>query len=84
MGLTVELLTVVARMICGPMKERYAKIKFKYKLRIHHGYVGFALLLMHILYPLDTIFILGIALLLSDALHHFVVLPLWVGTTEFP
>jgi hypothetical protein len=78
-----EFATIIARLIFGSKKE-----KFDFnppKIRIHHGYVGIAILLVaSLFFPYEAVFILGWVLFLSDALHHFVVLPLWVKRTEFP
>ena len=49
-------------------------------VRIHHGYIGVALIVVYLLRrrpktPLFTwILVLGLALLFSDAIHHFLVL----------
>jgi len=54
-------------------------------VRIHHGYVGLALVAVgHWFVSNEHLIILGWALFLSDVTHHFVVLPVWVGRTEFP
>ena len=61
--------------------------RLTFGLRIHHGYVGVLLLLLATLplspFPLRLGIVAGLSLALSDALHHFVVLPLAVGATEF-
>ena len=61
--------------------------RLTFGLRIHHGYAGILLLLLATLplspFPLRLGIIVGLGLALSDALHHFVVLPLSVGATEF-
>jgi hypothetical protein len=56
--------------------------------RIHHGYPGVALAGVTAVgipdHPIVWgVVVVGWALLLSDAVHHFVVLPLAVGRTEF-
>jgi len=85
LGLLIEAVTIICRSIFGSNKARYKKIKFKYKIRIHHGYIGILLILIYYLfYQLDYIFIIGGALLLSDIIHHFIVLPILTGKTEFP
>ncbi len=63
-------------------------------LRIHHGYVGLALLVLWTAcgaprrasdcWWRSWLLAGGIALALSDAVHHFIVLRLAVGSTEFP
>jgi len=82
--LAIEFFTIIARILFGSMKEKYKKIKFQYKLRIHHGYLGIILVLIHLFYPIELFFIAGLSLLFSDVIHHFFVLPVWVGKTEFP
>jgi hypothetical protein len=57
-------------------------------VRVHHGYPGIALVGVSfagvLAGPVDSaVVIVGWGLLLSDAVHHFVVLPLTVGRTEF-
>ncbi len=54
----------------------------QWPVRTHHGYVGIVLLFFKTFS--EWAFIVGAALILSDALHHFVVLPATVGSTEFP
>ena len=84
-ALIFELVTIFGRMIFGDMKTTFKKYKSYLKVRIHHGYIGLALILAYyFLYPIEEIYLLGVALFISDALHHFVVLPIWVGRTEFP
>ena len=53
-------------------------------VRIHHGYVGVGVVLTGILLsptgPWQApVLIVGFALLVSDLLHHFVVLPVCLG-----
>ena len=83
-SLVIELLTIGGRLYFGPMKERFRKMRFKYKARIHHGYIGVLLILFYLFIKSELLFITGMSLFLSDLIHHFVVLPLWIGRTEFP
>lgn len=55
-----------------------------WKPRIHHGYIGILLLGAYFFIPNEWLAIIGASLILSDASHHFAVLPLTVGSTEFP
>lgn len=80
----IELLTIIDRLIFGSVKEKYQKWKFKYKIRIHHGYIGLLLIIINLGYYSKALYIIGLSLFISDAIHHFIVLPLWVGRTEFP
>lgn len=57
-------------------------------IRIHHGYLGIILLLFSLIPALPIYFrnillILGSSLLLSDLIHHFIVLWLITGDPQF-
>ncbi|TWU06437.1 hypothetical protein [Stieleria varia] len=58
-------------------------------LRIHHSYIGAAIVLLVIptihRYPKIAryLLIVGASLILSDLIHHFVVLAYWVGDPQF-
>ncbi len=63
--------------------------KLTFGLRIHHGYIGVVMVVLSLLFsrtnkPFRQILLItGIALVLSDAVHHFVVLWLITGSPEF-
>lgn len=80
--LVIELSTIVGRAVFGSMRKRHAKMKLP--VRIHHGYVGLAMVLVNIAVGSELLFVVGAAMFLSDFVHHFIVLPIWVGRTEFP
>ena len=75
----IEIITCIGRFW---LKQRARN--WNWPVRIHHGYVGIALLLLWFALPKDMLLVGGASLVLSDAIHHFVVLPLAVGSTEFP
>jgi len=81
-ALAIEILTVLGRSFLGSVKNFYKKHSLR--IRIHHGYVGIILILANLYFKNDNLLIAGTSLLISDAIHHFIVLPLWVGKTEFP
>jgi hypothetical protein len=80
----IEFTTIISRYFFGSMKTRYKNFKSKYKVRIHHGYIGLVLVLIHLIFTNNLLYIIGSALFLSDTIHHFIVLPIWVKKTEFP
>ncbi len=81
--LGIVAFTILGRAVFGSMKKHYPKRLLK--VRIHHGYMGLVLMAIGSGLGLEEwIFTLGAALFLSDVLHHFLILPLWVGKTEFP
>lgn len=82
--LIIECILIIGRLIFGSMKETFNKHKDKLKVRIHHGYIGVILVLVYLSWAYSPLLIVGMSLLLSDLIHHFIVLPLWVGRTEFP
>lgn len=82
--LGIEILTIAGRLLFGSAKKVYSKIKFRHKIRIHHGYIGILLLIIYCITTNDLLILIGAALALSDAIHHFIILPVWIGKTEFP
>lgn len=81
----IEILTILSRILYGSTQEKFRKNKSKYKVRIHHGYWGIALIILYYFFvQIEIIGVMGYALLITDAIHHFIVLPIWVGKTEFP
>lgn len=79
-----EIIIILGRLYFSSAKEIYKNNKFKYKIRIHHGYIGLIFILIFFLTPIKILLILGIPLLASDFIHHFIVLPLLIKKTEFP
>ena len=75
------LVNCVCRMVFGSGRNFWSH---RFPLRIHHGYVGLLVVVVALFYSIDWLFILGFSAFLSDAVQHFVVLPIWVGRTEFP
>ena len=89
--LLIETITLILRFGCKlesttDTKSFIAPLTFG--IRIHHGYIGLAILLLTYacfrkskfaawLYPI------GIALFLSDIIHHFLVLWPIIGTPQF-
>ncbi len=82
----IVLLTVVLEIITciGRFGFKMRARDWKMPVRIHHGYVGLALMVAWFFLRVDLLMIIGASLLISDAVHHFVVLWLIVGRTEFP
>jgi len=56
-------------------------------LRIHHGYVGLAMMIVGLLLArgivLRWLLIVGAALVVSDLVHHFLILWLITGSPQF-
>ena len=75
-----ELVTIFSRLKLGSIKKFYKKTKIKF--RFHHGYTGVLMMLAYFILPYEILLSVGSALILSDLLHHFVVLPLWIGERE--
>ncbi len=79
----LESITILGRFFFGSMRAFHKKRKLP--IRIHHGYIGlFLIILYYSTTPYSLILIIGGGLFLSDLLHHFAVLPIWVRDTEFP
>jgi len=72
-----EFLTMISRLVFGSAK-RFFKIR---KIpHIHHMYLGLILIIFYNYWYLLEI---GIAMVVQDLMHHFIVLPLWIGESEF-
>jgi hypothetical protein len=91
----IEIVTCIGRFGFDiSMKEKEGAITaLIFGVRIHHGYVGaFCLLSAFVItrfklkgdFNTNLLYIGGWALLISDIIHHFIVLYLIVGKTEFP
>lgn len=78
----IEIITIIAR----KLKLNSYKIQkdLGLKVHIHHMYIGIALLIINFFFQKERIFIIGISLIISDLIHHFIVLPLWIKKTAFP
>ena len=75
-GLALELVTVTARLI---LDKKSSAIQAQLKIhRLHHSYLGLILLVFYFLWSREWLLILGGGIVLSDLLHHFVVVPLLV------
>ena len=86
----VEFATIVLRFGSGWRSPEVTRCCARWTAgwRVHHGYVGVALLVVAWLAPLPAAlaaftWIAGIALALSDAIHHFAVLWPVTGSHEF-
>jgi hypothetical protein len=86
----IELFTVWMRFGVGLQSTRdtMAMAPWTFGLRIHHGYVGLAFLLACLVLSRrpairNLVAMVGIGLLVSDLVHHFVVLWLTTGSPEF-
>jgi hypothetical protein len=89
-GLLIEMLTCILRFGIKLQSTRDTTFigRFTFGYRVHHGYIG----LIAILAALSPLlrgrvrvwtFRVGLALLLSDLLHHFVVLWITTGSPQF-
>ncbi|MEZ6058752.1 MAG: hypothetical protein R3C19_00150 [Planctomycetaceae bacterium] len=85
--LTFEAITIVARITAGQSAAEWLEeTRPPLLLQIHHMFWSVPLILLALLLssrPRIAIVLwsVSLALILSDLMHHFVVLPLWVGNT---
>lgn len=77
--ISTEAAIVLDRKFFGSMRKYY-----KHKIRIHHGYTGILCVIISLFRPADALLIFGSAMFFSDLIHHFVVLPAWIKSREFP
>ena len=84
-----ELLTVILRFGFTLQSTRDSQFlsELTFGYRIHHGYLGVALLLVSIVLShsamRNLLIIIGLGLLISDAIHHLLVLWSITGSPEF-
>jgi len=68
-------------------KEVYIKIMRKFKIKrfyhFHHLFLGIIIALVFYFYEHETLFNIGLGVISSDLLHHFIVLWLIMGNPEF-
>jgi len=91
LGLGIEVLTIGGRFGLGVQTATDTTFlgELTFGLRIHHGYIGIMLLPIGWLFfrqnhgLRNLILMIGIGLLLSDLIHHFLVLWSVTGSPEF-
>lgn len=73
--IVIELVTIFFRLT---MRLRSKILQGKLRLpRVHHGYIGMVFLLASFVFPtLSALWVIGWALVISDLLHHYTVMPL--------
>jgi len=88
--LVIEAITALLRFKFGIQATQSTAFigNFTFGIRIHHGYFGIILLLVSLIptlpiYLRNMLLVLGSSLLLSDLIHHFVVLWLVTGDAQF-
>ena len=91
----IELTTYIFRFGFN-IHSKTIQEKFNFPLRIHHMYLGFFLILLGFFFPIAlfpdfilngtaiTLLDLGLAIILSDMIHHFFILPLFHQKIDFP
>ena len=87
-ALFIELATILIRFAFKiSSKDIYVKImrKFKFKkfYHFHHLFLGIIFALFFYFYEQEALFNVGLGIITSDILHHFVVLWLLMGNPEF-
>lgn len=89
--LLIEGITIFMRFGLGLQSTRDTAFLAKYTmgLRIHHGYIGILIVVLTLVFSRlpsgirNWLLAIGGALFLSDIIHHFIVLWIFVGNPEF-
>lgn len=88
--LVIEAITALLRFGFGIQSTQSTAFiaNYTFGIRIHHGYLGVILLLIALIstipvYVRNILIILGSSMLLSDLIHHFIVLWLITGDPQF-
>ncbi|MAE49638.1 hypothetical protein CMI48_02305 [Candidatus Pacearchaeota archaeon] len=84
----IEAITIFGRFFFKLSSKRiYIKLikrfEFKFFIHFHHLFFGLILSLVSFHYGFVFLFNLGFAMVLSDLVHHFVVLWIIIGNPEF-
>ncbi|MBT4604104.1 hypothetical protein HOC01_00555 [archaeon] len=80
----VELITITCRYFFGNIKNKFKKFQLNPQLRLHHGELGLIFIILNfIFFHNQLVLITGWTLFLSDMIHRFIVLPIWVGETKY-
>ncbi len=87
-ALFIELASMLMRFVFKiSSKEVYVKIMRKFKLKrfyhFHHLFLGMIIALFFYFYWHEILFNIGLGIISSDLIHHFVVLWLIMGNPEF-
>ncbi len=80
-GIALALIIEAATLMCRMgFRLRSAEIQRRLHVpRIHHSYIGVFLLALGLIAPHEWLFVLGIAFVLSDAVHHALMVPMIGG-----
>ena len=87
-ALFIELATILVRFVFKvSSKEVYVKIMRKFRLKkfyhFHHLFLGVIVALIFYSFEQDFLFNIGLGIVSSDLIHHFIVLWLIMGNPEF-
>lgn len=90
LGIVIETITCILRFVLDLQSTRDTGHlrHFTFGLRIHHGYIGLIAIVfaMGLTMPRSVRrwgFVIGMALLVSDLVHHFIVLWYTTGSPQF-
>jgi hypothetical protein len=79
-GIALALIIEAATLMCRMgFHMKSAEIERRHMPRIHHSYIGILFLALNLVAPHEWLFVLGIALVLSDIMHHVLAVPMVGG-----
>ncbi|HIJ04536.1 MAG: hypothetical protein QT08_C0008G0004 [archaeon GW2011_AR17] len=91
----IELITYILRFGFN-VHSKTMQQKFNFPMRVHHMYLGILLVIPGFFFPITlfpdfilngvaiTFLDIGLAIMLSDMIHHFSILPLFHQKIDFP
>jgi len=94
LAIVIEIMTYILR-FGYDLHSRTIQKKFKFPVRVHHMYVGaffagvgpfYSPQIFQYVHFYGPVYLLdiGLAILLSDVIHHFIVLPAFHQKIDFP
>ena len=86
--LIIELITIFFRFVLKTSSKKnihkiLLRFNLKYFIHFHHGFLGIFLLIISLFVTSPYLLIFSLALILSDAIHHLLVLWPITGNPEF-
>ncbi len=84
----IEALTIFGRFVFKINSKNFyiyltKKLKLKYMIHVHHLFFGIIISAISYHYTFPIFFNLGLAMILSDLIHHFIILQYIMGNPEF-
>lgn len=89
-AILIEIITLIIRFGFG-LTSKNVQHKMGFPVRVHHMYIGLAVMFTGVYWSFPFLFIvpitlleIGFAVFLSDVIHHFIMMPVLHKDIDFP